>query len=392
MSSSGGPTAPMGASRRGHVELPRRSFLTGAAVLGGTAFLGACGEQSSGISTNRSAIEVDDQRGETLSFDQSVTRIVTLPMPAASIVVAVDRTAEHLVGMHDTSWVAIRDGILGTMFPDALDIPHDVAGAEFAPNVESIMALEPDVVVQWADEGSEIVAPLENAGLDVVGVTYGTQQDLETWLSLFATMLGKPERAEEMIARLESEQQEVTSLTSSASGSPPTILYFNRFADGELKVAGQGTYNDFYIDLVGGTNPASGDNGAAGTGMVGVDVEQVLAWDPDIVLLGNFDDAMPDDVYGDAVWQDVAAVRDGRVYKVPLGGYRWDPPSHESPLMWRWLSHLAFPSDEARTLREKVTEYYDFLYGQQPSDAQLDDMLWLDANRESADYQQFDAG
>src|SRR5699024_6539034 len=134
-------------------------------------------------------------------------------------------------------------------------------------------------------------------------------------------------------------------LTSSASGSPPTILYFNRFADGELKVAGQGTYNDFYIDLVRGTNPASGDNGATGTGMVGVDVEQVLSWDPDIVLLGNFDDAMPDVVYSDPVWQDVAAVSSRRVYKVPLGGYRWDPPSHESPLTWRWLSHLAFPKD-----------------------------------------------
>ena len=31
--------------------------------------------------------------------------------------------------------------------------------------------------------------------------------------------------------------------------------------------------------------------------MVGVDVEQVLAWDPEVVLLGNFDAAMPDDIY-----------------------------------------------------------------------------------------------
>ena len=55
----------------------------------------------------------------------------------------------------------------------------------------------------------------------------------------------------------------------------------------------------------------------------------------------------------DPVWQNVSAVRERRVYKVPLGGYRWDPPGQESPLMWHWLTDIAFPRERSG-LRGKV--------------------------------------
>ena len=75
---------------------------------------------------------------------------------------------------------------------------------------------------------------------------------------------------------------------------------------------------------------------------------------------------MPQDIYADPVWQDVSAVRSRRVYKVPLGGYRWDPPGQESPLMWHWLTDIAFPRQQSG-LRGKVTEYFRFLYNHEPT-------------------------
>jgi iron complex transport system substrate-binding protein len=184
--------------------------------------------------------------------------------------------------------------------------------------------------------------------------------------------------------------QQVIAVGKARRAPKPTILYINRFVGG-LKVAGTGTYNDAYIAMVGGQNPASGPGGTSGRGMVGVDPEQVLAWDPDIVLLGNFDAALPRDLYGSAVWRGLTAVKDKRVYKVPLGGYRWDPPSHESPLMWRWLSMVAFPGQPTYDLRGDIVSSYGRLYGYQPSAAQLDSILRTATNDGSADYQQFHA-
>ena len=317
-------------------EANRRSVLAAALYGGGALFLASCAPASTppqptplstppagtvaapGSASGSAGIQVTDQRGTVLSFDRPVTRVVTIPMPAASLLAAVDQGAGHLAGMHNASWVAMRDGAMGTMYPEALNIPHDIATTDFTPNVESIRALNPDVVVQWSD--AQLTAPLEQAGMKVLGITNtGTQQDVDTWTALFATMLGHPERAAQMKARSDGQQRSIQAEAAARGTGGPGIIYFNRFSGG-LKVAGNGSYNDFYIKLIGAHNPATGPQGLQGKGMVGVDVEQVLAWDPEIILLGNFDDAMPADVYGNPVWQSVSAVRSRRVYKVPLGG------------------------------------------------------------------------
>ncbi|MEO6604462.1 MAG: ABC transporter substrate-binding protein [Aeromicrobium sp.] len=319
-----------------------------------------------------------------MSLDGPAKRIITIPFPAAAIMIAVDGGVEHVVGMHEFSWTAARDGVLGSFFPNVKDVKHDLASEGFAPNLESILALEPDLVVQWSSQGDELITPLDGAGLNVMGVEYGTIDDVAQWLTMFSTALGKPERGVEMAARLKADLGNEKARGLKRSGKQPSVLYFNRFVEG-LKVAGAGTLNNDYITLVGASNAA-----AEVKGLVDVDLEQVLSWDPDIILLGNFDAALPDDVYGDKRWKDVSAVTSKRVYKVPLGGYRWDPPSHESPLMWRWLSQIAYPDGTDGGLHDKVLDDYGFFYGQKPTQTQLSSILWAEVNSVSADYEPFD--
>ena len=78
-----------------------------------------------------------------------------------------------------------------------------------------------------------------------------------------------------------------------------------------------------------------------------------------------------------------------RVYKVPLGGYRWDPPSHESPLMWTWLSQIAFPDGTDGGLREKIVADYKYFYRHTPTPQQIDAILSLEVNGASAGYDSF---
>jgi iron complex transport system substrate-binding protein len=361
--------------------LPRRTLLKGAVALGGVALLPGCGTSDS----STAGLVVKDQRGKKISLSGPAKRIVTLPMPAASIMIAVDRSAEHLVGVHDASWVAARDGILGTMFPHVLKVPHDVGTQDFAPNVEGILALKPDVVVQWASQGDEIVQPLENAGLSVLGVNYGNLADVGTWFRMFSAVLGRPERGQAMATRLEAGRAAVAAVAAKRTARPPRLLYFNRFSD-SLTVQGAGTFNEDYVRLVGAENVSSDVKG-----LVAVDLEQVLDWNPEIVVLGNFDAAMPADVYGDRRWRDVAAVKDRRVYRAPLGGYRWDPPSHESPLMWTWLAQIAFPDGTDGGLRDTIVDDYRYFYDYSPTPSEIDTILWTEANGASADYDQFSA-
>ncbi len=363
--------------------LPRRTLLKGAVALGGAALLSACGAASSDGGSK--AIALTDQRGQKLTLDGPVKRIVTLPMPAASIMIAVDRSAKHLVGLHDASYAAAEQSILGTMFPEVLKVRHDVGTQDFAPNVEGILSLKPDLVVQWASQGDEIIQPLENAGLNVLGVNYGKLEDVGEWFTMFSAALGKPSRGKEMADRLAADQALIKTAAVKRGARPPRTVYFNRFAD-SLTVAGAGTFNDAYIQLIGAENVASDIKG-----LMPVDLEKVLDWDPEIIVLGNFDKSMPADVYGDRKWRDVTAVKERRVYRAPLGGYRWDPPSHESPLMWTWLSQIAFPDGTDGGLRDKIVDDYTYFYDHSTTQTEIDTMLWTEANGASADYDQFSA-
>ncbi|MCX2749657.1 ABC transporter substrate-binding protein [Arthrobacter sp. MI7-26] len=379
----------------GTSELDRRTALQILVAGGSATFLAGCSgpagsapPSSASAVSSASSISVTDQRGKTATFARPVTRVVTIPMPAASLLVAVDQSSDHLAAMHNVSWMAMRDGVMGTMFPGALNIPHDIAAQDFTPNVESVRALNPDVVIQWSD--AQLVEPLEKAGLTVIGLkNTGTQQDVDAWITMFAAMLGKPERAVQIKARSDQELAAIQSQAAARTPKGPSVLYFNRFTGG-LKVAGANSYNDFYIKLIGATNPATGKDPLPGSGMIGLDVEQVLKWDPEVILLGNFDNAMPQDIYSNPVWQNVSAVRSRRVYKVPLGGYRWDPPGQESPLMWHWLADIAFPQEKS-PLRSKVSDYFRFLYNHEPTADELNKILWTSNNSASANYQQFNA-
>lgn len=120
--------------------LPRRSLMKGAVALGGITLLAACGKSAD--KPTSSGVTVTDQRGSVLRLDGPAKRIVTIPFPAAAIVIAVDQSVEHLVGMNDFSWTAARDSVLDSFFPDVLDVEHDVASETFAPNIESVLELK----------------------------------------------------------------------------------------------------------------------------------------------------------------------------------------------------------------------------------------------------------
>lgn len=332
--------------------------------------------------TTTGPVTLVDQRGVSLTLDSPAERIVTIPMPAAALLIALDGGPGRLVGIHSSSARAIRDELLGELYPQARDLRADVANDSFAPNVESIVALNPDLVVQWGDQGSQIIAPLENVGLKVVGLKYGTQDDLEASMRLLGDAIGKPERATALIEWHRSAMGEVAAKVAGAVDRP-RILYFNRLKS-DLKVAGTGTYNDFYISLAGGRNAA-----AVLPGMAPVNAEQVAAWDPDIILVGNFDGATPADVYANPAWQALSAVKARAVYQVPVGGYRWDAPNQESPLMWWWLATLAHPDLVDLDLPAEIRRRYRVVYGAEPTQGQLQRVLRTDLNSSAPGYARF---
>ncbi|WP_245428807.1 ABC transporter substrate-binding protein [Rhodoplanes elegans] len=331
------------------------------------------------------AADITDQRGRIVAVATPAQRVVFLPMPAPSTYMAIDRSAAHVAGMNPASASAMRSGILGRIFPAFDRIPTGITrGAGVIPNVEAVMALHPDAVLQWASFGDEPIAMLDRAGLTVLGLRYGGQDEVAGAILMMGKLAGQEARAAEIVDRQRERRETLAAaLAGVGDADKPRVLHLSRASD-SFAVAGRESYLDVVITTAGGRNAAA-EIGGSRT----VTLEQVLTWNPDVILLGNFDTAMPADLYGDPRLQSLAAVKARRVYKVPLGGYRWDPPSHESALTWTWLAGLLHPDRIGIDLRADMRAWYEFLYGHALAEAEIDGILHARQNGGSAGYARF---
>ena len=332
-------------------------------------------------------ITFTDQRDRTVTIDGVAERVVTIPIPAASLFMSVDGGTDKLVGMHPLSKTAIKGQILETFYPDAMSIPSDVAGPgfNFAPNVEALLSLDPDLVFQWGHLNDDIVDPLTNAGLNVALIKIGKEEFTRRWLTIMGAVTGNADKAAKMISWRDDVKAEIQTETDKiADGDKPRVLYFMNYLS-KLRVAGGKSYNNFYIDLAGGKNVA------AKLGMfVEVGPEQIIDWDPEVILLNGFEKKLsPKDVYDNPLFAELSAVKNKRVYKMPLGGYRWDPPNQESPLTWLWLSMILHPERFDWDLAGRIDKNYKVMYGQGVSASDVNKILRVKMNMDAANYEIF---
>ncbi len=332
------------------------------------------------------AITLVDQNRRSIVLANPAERVVTIPWPFAAMLMTVDGGSRRLAGMNPGSMTAIEEGILKKIFPAALHIRTDVVGDVFMPNVETLLEAEPDLVLQWGGRGRELVEPITRVGIPVATLNSSKDGNIENMyvhLRLMGKALERDGKVDEMIRWSNGILAELRRRTgSNAQRDKPRVIYFFSFLSG-MQVAGKNTNHDFDIRTAGGKNAAAGL-----TDFKLVNVEQILLWDPEVILLNNFEAWLgPQDVYSNPLFASASAVKHGRVYKMPLGGYRWGPSSHESPLNWKWLAMILHPRRFNFPLRHQITEAYGMIYGYTPTADDLDQVLRIDANGQSAHYE-----
>lgn len=351
------------------------------------AALVACSRRDVPVTSATAAdrIVLTDMLGQRLELSRRVQRVVTVPMPAGSLHMSLDHGPARLAGMHPNAHAQMRSGLLSRIYPAAQAVRADITRSGFAPNVETLLGMRPDLVWQWGHLGDELIAPLREAGLPVAALLYGEEARTVEWIRLMGQALGREAEASAQLAWRRQVRQELAHVSSTLTPAQrPRVLYLARYWP-QYRAAGQGTNFDDDVTLAGGHNVAGGLHGARN-----VSAEQILAWAPDVIVLNTFEpDLLPRTVLDDPRLADLPAVRSRRVYKAPNGGYRWDAPNQESPLYWKWLAMQLHPRRFDWPLRAEIARAYGQLYGYAPTPADIDAVLQLDANREAAGYARF---
>lgn len=328
-------------------------------------------DSSSKETAKSEKIVIEDQLGKTIELDGVPKKVCTTIMPFPYIYYAVVGNNDNLIGCNPSSIKAYEDSVLEYMYPELAEANTDFVDTDFVVNVEELLKLEPDVVFQWNYMDEEI-EKMEASGIKVVALEYGDLEDLETWIRIIGQMFQKEERAEELIEYFHASVKEVTDKTSTLSEEElKNILIMSD----DLKVTGTG-FAKYWVENSGAVNPAGDLSGEK----LNVNMEQIYEWNPEIVYIGNFTELQPSDLIENKLdgqdWSVVDAVKNKQVYKIPIGGYRWDPPGVETPLMVKWLAKIQHPQlFEDMDMRTEVSDFYKEVYNFELTEEMLDEIL-----------------
>jgi len=239
-----------------------------------------------------------------------------------------------------TSLQARKQPWLRRLYPRIAEVPaaFDAAGGV---NVETLIGARPDVVLmayggslpRWMDA-------IEAYHVPIVMMPNDSLDGLKTTVRMTGEVLGERESriAAEYIRYFDANLRRVTQVTSQLPQSErPKVLH--TATPGILVVDGRDSVIDDWIRVAGGVNAAD----VVGLGRP-VSMEQVAAWDPDVIIVGTAPNQRSRQaILDDPRWRQIKAVREGRVFANPSGAYLWDRHSAEAALQVLWAAKTLHP-------------------------------------------------
>ncbi|MFA4835136.1 MAG: helical backbone metal receptor [Dehalococcoidia bacterium] len=211
-----------------------------------------------------------------ITLTDDLGRQVTISSPPQRIVSLAPSNTEILFAL------GLGDKIIGVT--DYCDYPSEASskrkvGGPYTPNLETILALSPDLVLAAGITPSAVVSALEDRGLTVFGIEAADLNDLLHDITTVGRITNRETAAANLVSNMQSRINAVATQTAGLSSDqkPRTlhIMYHN-----PIWTAGQGTFINDLIVKAGGTNIFADISGYRS-----VSTETVIDRNPQVIIV-----------------------------------------------------------------------------------------------------------
>jgi len=256
-------------------------------------------------------ITVKDARGKDITLPYPVERVVVINNYQT---VAALGAYDKVVGIPDfvaTDWVMQR------LVPNIKNIPIVASG--FTPNMEMLLAVRPDVVLMLKSANPKIISDIESRGIPVLTMEFNNYTQIKGTILLLGKIFGKEGRAEEIISLMDNVIAFVQNRTKGIPENQRLKAIYLAYLiyQGSPAVWAGGIFSE-QLELAGLIELAKAKGGMQSFG--NVPLETIVEWNPDVIFLSprSWCKCTPEDVYSNPAWQQINAVKNHRVYQIPL--------------------------------------------------------------------------
>lgn len=299
-------------------------------------------------------LTVTDQAGRTVTFEKAPEKIASSYYISTSLLLALG-LKDKLVGIEAK---ANTRNIYKLAAPSIVSLPNMGTAKEF--NTEACVAAAPDVVF-LPMKLKKAADTLEGLGIKAVVVN----PEDATLLKECITLVGKITNTIGRSDALNNSIDTFLADNKAKLAGESTPLVYLAGNSSVLSTAGSKMYQNTLLSNSGGKNAASE---LTDTYWANISYEQLLAWNPDYIIIAADATYSVDDVINDANLADCNAVKNKKVVKLPGDIEAWDSPVPASFLGSIYIASVLHPEKVTNDFYEEcVTKFYESFYGFTPA-------------------------
>ena len=248
--------------------------------------------------------------------------------------------------------------------PQMADLPqYENASGEI--DIEGVVAAAPDLIVVMQAATAET---LRDKGLTVLYIDYGngkTSEAVTDAMNILGEALGVPEAAQAYSDYIDEMVAKIADVTSSLQEEDKKkVLYGNvtQFTNPHILI-------EWVIDAAGGISCTADIHES---GSVQFTAEDVLAWNPDVIMMITDNSA---ELKADEKINSVNAIVNDQMFVFPTVGH-FLTGSSEAPLGILWLTYHLYPDlYTAEELADDIYYFYDTFFNYPMSDEEIDSII-----------------
>ncbi len=329
--------------------------------------------------TPNSAEEIDNSSQTSITVEDYFGRQVTLPEAATRVACGYAYTG-HVVTMlgRGEDIVAVVDGlkrdkVLTSIHPHIKDLP--VPFTSVAINIEELLACDPDVVFVKADTAMDkgTVEKLDNLGIPYIVIDFYSMEEQINTISIIGKVLGEEEKAEKYIDYYLKVVEDTEKITSSIPDDEKITLYHS--VNEAVRTDVKNSLAADWINIAGGINVSIEDDLKISGEKTYATLEQIYLWNPDVIIANEA--GVDEYILTNEQWKSLRAVKEKKVYQMPVGISRWGHPgSLETPMAIQWTAKLLYPQYfEHLDMVEITKDYYMNFFDISLDDDQANEIL-----------------
>lgn len=291
-------------------------FLLMAMIL---SLLTGCGQKAEEVKkddTKEASTQADESKGAQQSKYDGITEDrlgnpITLPDTIEKVLVAGPSNAEILVGLGYGDKIVAAD----VYSKNVEGLPDGIAMFDMtAPDVESILAIKPDVIFATAmvqTAGDDVYKPFRDAGICVIYIPSSNSiAEIKEDIRYIAAVMGDVSKSDAVIQEMESEISAIQEIGKTITDKKK--VYFEIAAAPDMYSFGGGVFLNEMIEIIGAENVLKDQKE-----WINVSAESILESNPDVILTSvNYIDDPVSEIKSRPGWETLTAVKENAVYYI----------------------------------------------------------------------------